>query len=286
MIELIASDMDGTLLNNDMKISTENAAAVKLAQKQGVHFLVATGRSHTEAQPVLSEVGIKCPMITVNGAQAFDKEGQELFTFALDKNQTKQIIETLTKAELYFEIATTHGVYSIGEKERKENAVQLLLNHYDNYTEESARAFAPEHLEQLPVNFIANYNDLLDNTNIKILKFIVFSYNNPGQFIQAQEEISNQRDISVTSSFVGNFEVNHIDAQKGKAVTRYAQSLNIPLEKIMTLGDNLNDLSMLAITPHSFAMANAATKTKEIAQYETDTNVDHGVAKAILKMCK
>ena len=85
MIKLIASDMDGTLLNANMQISEENIQAIKYAQSQGVEFMVATGRNRKEALPPLQEAGIDCAMITLNGAQVFDKSGTSLFTVPISK---------------------------------------------------------------------------------------------------------------------------------------------------------------------------------------------------------
>ena len=49
--------------------------------------MVATGRAYTEAKPALEEAGIDCAMITLNGAQVFDKDGHSLFTAGIEKKQ-------------------------------------------------------------------------------------------------------------------------------------------------------------------------------------------------------
>ena len=67
MIKLMASDMDGTLLNGDHEIGSHNIKAIKEAQQHGVEVLVATGRSYLEAMIPLREAGIICPVIAVNG---------------------------------------------------------------------------------------------------------------------------------------------------------------------------------------------------------------------------
>lgn len=72
MIKLIASDMDGTLLDAHMSVSPENAEAIRFANDAGVEFMVATGRNYQEARAALDEVGIDCAMITLNGAQVLE----------------------------------------------------------------------------------------------------------------------------------------------------------------------------------------------------------------------
>ncbi|EFO70535.1 hydrolase, haloacid dehalogenase-like family protein [Lactobacillus iners LactinV 01V1-a] len=79
MIKLIASDMDGTLLNEKMQISAENIKAIKYAQKKGVEFLIATGRSKLESAKLLANAGIKVGYINLNGAMLYNTEGHLVF---------------------------------------------------------------------------------------------------------------------------------------------------------------------------------------------------------------
>ena len=104
MIKLIASDMDGTLLDSCMQISPENAAAIKHATEQGVEFIVATGRNRTEALPALEQVGIDCAMVTLNGAQVFDKAGQSLFTVPIDAQTVTSILDLLDERDIYLSL--------------------------------------------------------------------------------------------------------------------------------------------------------------------------------------
>ena len=69
MIKLIASDMDGTLLNSNHKISKENLEAIKKAEEMGVKFAIATGRIYEDVEPLLKENGIKCQCIVLNGGE-------------------------------------------------------------------------------------------------------------------------------------------------------------------------------------------------------------------------
>ena len=68
MIKLIASDMDGTLLNSKHTISKGNIEAIKIAQKNGLHFTIVTGRSYDMVKPLLDEFNIQCECILMNGA--------------------------------------------------------------------------------------------------------------------------------------------------------------------------------------------------------------------------
>ena len=75
MIKLIASDMDGTLLNHNHKIPKENVELINYAKNQGIEFVVATGRAYYEALPALNEENINCDVISFNGGIVYDKNG-------------------------------------------------------------------------------------------------------------------------------------------------------------------------------------------------------------------
>lgn len=283
MIKMIASDMDGTLLSSHLAISETNKEAVLEARAQGIEFMVATGRAYSEAKPALDDAGIKCCMITGNGAQIFDENGEAIVTFSIDKKTTKEIMTTLREKNLYFELMTTNGVYAESQPQRVENFATLLANQVPHLTFKMAIAMASTHLNMLPVHYINNYDDLLVDDSVEILKVIAFSDEGPKLLRPIADELEANGPLYVTASFPNNIEINHKDAQKGNAVKLMAEKRGIGLEDVMTIGDNFNDVSMLKVAGVSFAMGNAEEDVKKIAKYEADTNMNHGVGKAILR---
>lgn len=283
MIRLIASDMDGTLLGATMGISEGNLAAIREAESHGITFMAATGRGYSEAEPVLTEHGIHCAMINVNGSQAFDKDGNLLFTIGLSKETAAEIISILGQHRVYFEVATNKGTFSDSRPQRIENAANHLTGHFPDLSFKMAVAMSAAHLDLLQITYIDTYEEILTDDSIEILKFIVFSEEGPVVLDPARAEIEKINDLVITSSHVNNIEINHIDAQKGHAVERIAKSLGIPMEQVLTIGDNFNDVSMLKVGGVSFAMGNAEPGVKAVAKYVTDTNIEDGVGKAILR---
>ena len=283
MIKLIASDMDGTLLNNKMGISPSNIAAIREAERRGIQFMVATGRGYLEAKPALDEAGISCAMITVNGAQVYNKEGRSLFTVGIESALAKQVMEILESNHIYYEIATTKGVFSVNHAQRIENVAGHIAASLPHLTYKMAIAMAAAHLELLHVQFVTDFQQLLDDPDIEIFKFICFDMNGPKVLGPIGEKIGQIEHLTVTSSGQNNIEVNHANAQKGIAVKHVAKDLGIPMEEVMTIGDNFNDESMLRVAGVSFAMGNAEPEIKEIAKYVTSTNIENGVGEAIMR---
>ncbi|GHU40399.1 haloacid dehalogenase [Bacilli bacterium] len=281
MIQLIASDMDGTLLNDEMEISAENIAAIKQVQAAGIEFLVATGRSIEEAQPILQAAGIKCRYITSNGAQIFDENGQNLFTVGIEKEKLDLSIAILRRHQIYFELFTDHGGFTENIDDRIASIAHWLKSTSPNLSEAEAFEISESHMASLPINFVADFRTVLDNPEITVLKIFAMGQIDEPELLLAKEELSQISDLAVTSSGANNIEVNHQAAQKGQALQKVTELLNLPLSKVAALGDNFNDMSMLAAVGVGIAMANAEAEVKEIAKYTTVTNVENGVAYAV-----
>lgn len=281
MIQLIASDMDGTLLGKKMEVSKENVEAIRYAEEKGVKFMIATGRNLTEARPPLEDAGISCPIIAVNGAQAFDEEGKILFTIAIDKQVAQSIMSILEEADVYYEVCTDKGVLSNSPARRIENMAMNLANLMPHLTFKMAVAMASAQLNVWPIDFVDSYQELIEDDETEILKFIAFSHEEAKILTPIRKNVEKITEVTVTSSYPNNIEINHKKAQKGIAVRRVADALGIDMEQVMTIGDNFNDVSMLSVAGVSFAMGNAETGVKDVARFVTDVNTEAGVGKAI-----
>lgn len=284
MIQLIASDMDGTLLNDSQTISQENIDAIRLANEHGITFMVATGRGYTEAKPALEKANIVCPMITVNGAQIYDETGTLLFTSSIDDVTASEISQELNKSGLYYEIATTKGIFSINQTKRIENVANFIASNKPSISYKMAIALSAAHLDLLSIQYVDSLESIIQDPEINILKFIVFSPDGPESFTTIRSTIQSMDDIFITSSHPNNIEINHSNAQKGAALAYIANHFSIPIENTMTFGDNFNDMSMLKAAGVGVAMGNAEPEVKAVADITTDTNVNNGVAHTILSL--
>ncbi|WP_424685764.1 Cof-type HAD-IIB family hydrolase [Enterococcus sp.] len=283
MIKLIASDMDGTLLDNDMQISPENVAAIKEAQVRGIEFIVATGRNREEAVPALSAAGINCAMVTLNGAHVFDSTGQSLFIVPIPYEEACRLFDLLESRGIYFEVFTNQGLYSENQEERIQLFAEHIAEIMPHLTHKMAIAMTAAHLEQLPIIHTENIRQTLLDEELEVLKIICFHNEGPAILGPVAAEIDRYGDLVVTSSGTNNLEINHKNAQKGIAVAHIAKDRGIDLADVMTIGDNLNDLSMIQLAGVSFAMENAHLELKENAKYHTDSYLNSGVGKAILR---
>lgn len=282
MIQIIASDMDGTLLNSEMTISDFNAQAIKKAQSQGVHFIVASGRCWYEVRPLLDKFGIQCPMISINGGLVLDENGNTVVSTPVPPILASQIMARLKRAGLYFEVVTKNGVCSNDKSKRIENFAELLASVQPDTPFKLAVSLASARMELVNIQYVQDYNDLLKDPHNPIYKIVAFSQDGQKVLTPLKKEFDANPELVVTSSGKRNIEINHINAQKGIALQRYADTLNIPMDNVMAIGDNNNDLSMLKVAGVSYAMENGSDEVKRIANHLAESNINDGVGKAIL----
>ena len=81
MIHLIATDLDGTLLNNEHKISDYNKKIISAVNEKGIKFILSTGRPTSAATKFLEDLNIETDMISFNGAMITDRKGNILIIY-------------------------------------------------------------------------------------------------------------------------------------------------------------------------------------------------------------
>lgn len=286
MIKLIASDMDGTLLNKKMQISSENIAAIKEVQATGVEFLVATGRTPSESQGILAKAGLHTGFINLNGAMVFNTAGKLIVDEPISKEQSIKINQLLKKSGFYFEIVAADNVYSDSRLRRIANFSDLLVNLNKKLTFKKAVSFTAGSDEIMKIKYVPDFKTLLEKPSFEAMKFVAFHPDGPKVFEHICEEIKKMGNLIVTASSSTNIEINNIKAQKGIALMDYAKLQGYKPDEVMAIGDNLNDESMIRMAGVGVAMENAAPAIKEIANFITKNNNENGVAYAIRHFCK
>lgn len=284
MIKLIASDMDGTLLNDKMEVSARNIDAIKQANEAGIEFLIATGRGLSEAKPFLKN-HVHPGYITLNGAEVFDDKENLISSNPISEKAKHEVVEYFHKYNMYFEVVTNKGIFSDNQEMRVSSLAELLVKLNPSTTYKQALKDTQERVKMTPMNYVDNYDHIFNDDSYKIMKLIGFSQHQNKVLAPLKKEIvKNIKDVVVTSSSPNNVEINSSNAQKGIALLQYAKSKNIKTEEIMAIGDNLNDYSMIRDAGTGVAMANAIPAIKELAQVMTDNNVNDGVAQIIEKV--
>ncbi|MGX7107431.1 Cof-type HAD-IIB family hydrolase [Hutsoniella sourekii] len=284
MLEFIASDMDGTLLDQTLEIPQENIDAIMHTYQLGIPFVVCTGRNFTEAKVPLDNAGIRCPIIGLNGAIQFDREGNVEFEIPIDDQVALELIDYGTKQGFYLEAMTSKNVYSSSKNDRIKLIAKLISEQNPDLSVDEISQRATQSHEVTSIDYREDLKKLITEEQQRIVKIVYISEEGRSAFESSWKEIEQEyEDLYVTSSFFYNLEISHKDATKGQAIKRYAKDHGYSLENTLTIGDNLNDLTMLEIAGYSYAMANAEEAVKKVAKFTTASNYEGGVAKAINK---
>ena len=284
MIKLIASDMDGTLLNHNHKIPKENVELINYAKNQGIEFVVATGRAYYEALPALNEENINCDVISFNGGIVYDKNGNIISITPMLPKDLYYTIEILKSFDISYQLYTKNTIYTKSIETDINAYIDLIRSNGYDPDVEHLRAEAQQKLDVGYITEVENIELYLNEKENPPIKIIAIS-NDISKLENAAKLLSENKSISITSSGANNIEIMHKNATKGEALKEIAKIYGINLENAVAIGDNLNDQAMLDIVGYSVAMKNGNTILKEQAKYVTEkTNSEGGVADTIFKL--
>ena len=270
MIKLIASDMDGTLLDNEHRIQ----------------FVVATGRAYYEALPALNDENIKCDVISFNGGIIYDKNGNIINITPMKLKDLYYTIEILKSLEISYQLYTKNTIYTNSIETDITAYIDLIRANGEEPNEQHLRQEARNRLALGHITEVDNIELYLNQENNPAIKVIGIS-NDLEKLKHATELLSGNDNISVTSSGANNIEIMDKKATKGEALKIVADIHDINLKNAIAIGDNLNDQAMLDIVEYSIAMKNGNKDLQKTSKIITEkTNSKGGVADSVMKLLK
>lgn len=253
MIRLIASDLDGTLLNDEHKISEYNKRIISEVRKKGIKFILSTGRPTSAASKFLDDLNIETDMISFNGAMITDRSGKILYEDNLESDIGKELIDIAKKYKVYYQ-----GF--LGERWNISDSKSEWLNFY------------------ISIAQINNYNVGFENIkDFSFSKFMFIGENNILKEIVLELDKNLKDKVYYTFSRPVYLEVHNPNVSKANALSFLLNKYNIKRENIMAFGDNNNDIEMLETAGISVAVENAENTVKEKAKYITKSNIENGV---------
>lgn len=263
--KLIATDMDGTLLNTSGEVSTENKEALEKADQIGVKIVLSTGRLYKSAHYHSIKLGLNHPIISSNGALIHDIDGNVVYENLLSDEKLDKVLNKLEEYDIYYHLYTTDSVYS------KTLNMDMLKKYYgDNNGNLIVEAVKFE-----------DYKDILFKGN-KFNKLVCIDTDGE-KLRNLKGDLGKIKGIELTSSWINNIEIMNENVSKKTAVEYLCNKYNMNSKDIFAIGDNGNDLEMIEFAGLGIAMGNAIEEVKRTANYITDTNDNDGLAKAIEK---
>lgn len=270
MIKLVASDLDGTLLNSNHKILQSTKDAIQKYLKLGIHFAFCTGRGYVEMDDILKDMPSMEYAITANGAYCFNtKTKKDMFEVLISKEDTKKIYEILKDKDVVFEIYTDGKIYC--EQKAKDKICDYIPMTFHE-------------LIKISRTFVEDMESFIDNLDTGIIKIHTF-FGSVSARDNTYEEIKTLPYDTISQS-MNEIEFSAYGVNKGSGLERLAKSLGIKKDEILALGDNFNDMSMRDSAGILVAMGNAVEPLKQRADFITNSNDDDGIALALDKYLK
>jgi Cof subfamily protein (haloacid dehalogenase superfamily) len=259
-IDLIALDLDGTLLAPDESISAVNRAAISRALKSGIRVVLVTGRGADTPIRVSRELGLNLPVICCHGALTKD--------FGANKTLA-HIPVPLEYARPMLEFAERTGAHTAVYAE------EMFLRPTGSHV----------YMQDMVGPGWREVPTLLDALKTGAPTFIRFL---GAPAIQAMKREFGDLPLTYLYESWKDFEecvILNRDANKKNALSRLCADFQVPAERVLAIGDSRNDVPMLQWSGVGVAMANALPEVRQAVHYVTGDNLDDGVAQAIERFC-
>lgn len=270
MKTLYISDMDGTLLQNDGRMSDYTKERLNEFYKKGIPFSVATARSMVSAMPLLDGVHFAAPIVLMNGVFVYDTEtGKAVKYHEIEHSALQKILDCFYEKNLHPFMFLYGDDYKLSIK-------------YTEFDNEGMKEFYDMRVDMLEGRFTQTH-DLTDIEKGQHPVYVNY-YALPQYLDEVVEKLKSIPEIDFAyykDSYSDDWlvEIYSNTASKANGAKEVAEIVGA--ESITAFGDNLNDLVMLGGADTAIAVENAVPQVKEIANIIIGTNTDDSVVKYI-----
>ena len=269
-VRLLATDIDGTLLNPQFQISDGDLAALRRAHAAGIEIVLVTGRRHTFALPIAKQLGFDVWLISSNGAVTRSLRGE---TFHCDI-MPAEICGRLCAAMHEFRGNTVLTF-------DKETKGAIVLERMDELGA-SIRRWLEKNMEY--IEFVVPIEKALVTDPVQAMFCGTMVRMN--EALRALEQAGMEGLVTVLRTEYPARDLSMIDVlnagcSKGHALERWAAYRGYHREEVMAVGDNHNDVEMLEFAGHPVIMGNACEELRTRGWRVTRGNHECGVAAAV-----
>jgi len=269
-IRLLATDIDGTLLNPQFQISEGDLVALRRAHAAGVEIVLVTGRRHSFAMPIARQLGFDLWLISSNGAVTRSMAGE---TFHRDMMPAESCRKLCGAMQEY----RGNTVLTFDQ----ETKGAIVLERLDELGS-SIRRWLEKNMEY--IEFVVPIEKALTNDPVQAM--FCGTMERMSGALQALEHAGMDGLVTVLRTEYPERDLSMIDVlnggcSKGHALERWAEHRGFRREEVMAIGDNHNDVEMLEFAGHPVIMGNACEELRARGWSITRGNHDCGVAAAV-----
>lgn len=276
MATLFVSDLDGTLLGPDRKVSKGSVSLLNESISMGAMFSVATARTPATVGPLMKDVDCSLPLIVMTGAAIWDRKENRYYHASFHTENTARRL-----VDLYRRHGLSSFVYTLGD----DNVIHIF---HIGAMSPLEREFMEERLNtpykrfHIPEDGNSELPEHLD-------KVLLFYSMRPTEEVEpVYEEIRESEDLRAVfyhdmyGEEIALMEVFGPDASKANAVRALAEMVGA--DRIVAYGDNVNDLPILEVADDAVAVENAVDSVKAVADRIIGPNTADSVAKDIKRL--
>lgn len=255
-IRLIATDIDGTLLTSDHRLSERFYPIYNALRERGILFAFASGRQFHNLHSCFAPVNEDALFVAESGNYVYHA-GKELLVRRMEAERVRELVRSIHGIpEAFVVLCGKDGAYVSSEEPRFVTELTKFYTKYETVSDLAAVAG----------------NDILKVTICDLLGSETNSF-------PALSHWNTQMKVKVSARTC--LDISHIEGHKGSAIHLIQQLNGISPEQTMVFGDYLNDLEMLQQAHFSYAMENAHPEVKATARFHTSSNNEDGVIRVL-----
>ena len=276
---LYISDLDGTLLNPQAKLSAFTRETINRLVQDGMQFTYATARSHSTASRVLSGLHCSAPAVTHNGSFLTDPQTGLIFDIAYFSEE-----EAAFARKVFRQYGLSPVVYAVFGSLHLPGFIPEKLSLLSGKLPLATEHFLEDHAGDTRVRFVADEDTLYDgcpfyfnvmiNDRAQLEQAAALLTEERGFYITLQEEIYRPGDYWL--------EVMPVNATKAKGIERLRKRGGY--DRVVCFGDRQNDRTMFAACDEAYAPENADEELKAMASGVIGSNAEDGVARFLQKV--
>ena len=257
MIKLIACDLDGTTLDNNKVLDKELVRLIPILKSKGIEVTFISGRNEELLKNYIDEAGLDIPYGTNNGAILY-KNHESIYTDCINQSYNNYLVQTLTDYGISYRAFTLENVYT--------NGASPFLEARTKYYKDIQK----------------DYSKDIDISNEHLYKITADFYDHQDEFEEIYEKITNEcKNVAFLKTDDTVYCVNSDTGNKGSALKRISELLEIDIKDTMVFGDNETDIPMFKAAGVSVAMENSDELAKNNAEYICKSNNENGVSEFI-----
>lgn len=274
MGKLIFLDVDGTIAGPGQPPRPSTVEAVHAARSRGHKVFLCTGRLEVDVAENVRAIGFDGGIYSAGGRVVVD--GVEIWNRPMPKELAWRVLDALREEDLFFMVETSEGTYgSIDGEIRDHNSDQMyVIRDPRPYRSEGQRAMAEKRLQEkrdLPV--------------YKILTLV----ENAAQAQELRQKIGPEVKIVLFDKVITDIpwipgEISDASVNKGTALRRVCDHLNVTSDDAIAFGDSMNDAEILRAAGTGVAMGNAEEAVKKFADQVCERWDEDGIAKTLTRM--